>query len=152
MGILDKQLSEKLQLDIDLTLEKAIIQAKRKETIRKQQTVLRTDREVKVDYLKSKQREPNKYRDAPKDKGKKSVTVPPQKKCDRCLGNNHARKDCPAKDAICHACEKCGHYKKACRSKHIRQVTAYTDQVREATDQMEELFLGVIEIPNQETA
>ena len=68
------------------------------------------------------------------------------------MGNNHARKDNPAKDAICHACEKRGHYKKACRSKHIRQVTAYTDQVREETDQMEELFLGVIESPNQETA
>ena len=61
------------------------------------------------------------------------------------MGNNHARKDCPAKDAICHACEKHGHYKKACRSKHIRQVTAYTDEVREANDQMEELSLGVIE-------
>ena len=68
------------------------------------------------------------------------------------MDNNHARKDCPAKDAICHACEKRGHFKKACRSKHIRQVTAYTDQVSEATDQMEELFLGVIESPNQETA
>ena len=42
--------------------------------------------------------------------------------------------------------------KKACRSKHIRQVTAYTDQVREATDLMEELFLGVVESPNNETA
>ena len=68
------------------------------------------------------------------------------------MGNNRARKDCPAKDAICHACEKRGHYKKACRRKHIRQVTAYTDQVREATDQMEDLFLGVIESPNHETA
>ena len=36
--------------------------------------------------------------------------------------------------------------------RHIRQVTAYIDQVREATDQMEELFLNVIEIPNHETA
>ena len=68
------------------------------------------------------------------------------------MGNIHARIDYPAKDAICHACEKRGHFKKACRSKHIRQVTAYTDQVREATDQMEELFLGVIESPNHETA
>ena len=32
------------------------------------------------------------------------------------------------------------------------QVTANTDQVREATDQMEELFLGVTESPNHETA
>ena len=152
VSILDKQLSKKLQLDVDLTLEKAIIQARQKETIRKQQTVLRTDSEVKVDYFKSKRRKPYKYKGVNNDKGKKYVTVPSQKKCDRCLGNNHARKDCPAKDAICHACEKHGHYKKACRSKHIRQVTAYSNQVREATDQMEELFLGVMESPNHETA
>ena len=119
-----------LQLDIDLMLEKAIIHARQKETIRKQQ----------------------KYRGVPKDKGKKSVTVPSQKKCDRFLGNNHARRDCSAKDAICHACEKRGHHRKARISKHIGQVTVYTDRVREATDQVEELFLGVIESPNQETA
>ena len=47
-----------------------------------------------------------KQRGAPEDKGKKSVTVSPQKKCDRCLGNYHARNDCPSEDAICHACEK----------------------------------------------
>ena len=35
VGILDKQLSEKLQLDVDLTLEKAFIQARQKETIEK---------------------------------------------------------------------------------------------------------------------
>ena len=79
-----------------------------------------------------------------KIKEKNLLTVPPQKKYDRCLGNNHAREACPAKDAICHACKKRGHYKKDCRSKHIREVTAYTDQVREATDQMEELFLGFL--------
>ena len=76
------------KLDVDLTLEKAIIQARQKETIRKQPTVLRTDSEVKVDYFKSKQRGSNKYQGAPKDEGKKSVSVPPQKNCDRCLGNN----------------------------------------------------------------
>ena len=45
VGKLDKQLSEKLQLNIDLTLETAIIHARQKETtgIRKQQTVLRTN-------------------------------------------------------------------------------------------------------------
>ena len=35
---------------------------------------------------------------------------------------------------------------------YIRQVTAYTDQVSEATYQMEELFLGVIESPIHETS
>ena len=78
-------------------VEKMIIPARQKGTIRKQRTVLRTNSEVKVDYLKSKQRGPNKCTGAPKDKEKKFVTVPPQKKCDRCLGNNHARKHCPAK-------------------------------------------------------
>ena len=68
------------------------------------------------------------------------------------MGNSHARKDCPAENAICHAYEKCGHYKKACRNKDLGQVTAYTKQVREATDQMEGLLLGVIESPSHEAA
>ena len=55
-----------------------IVQARRKK-LRIQQTALRTDSEVKVDYLKSKQGGPNNYKDAPKDKEQKSATVHPRR-------------------------------------------------------------------------
>ena len=41
VGIRDKALSEKLQLETELTLERAINQVIQKEAVRKQQTVLR---------------------------------------------------------------------------------------------------------------
>ena len=40
MGLKDNKLSEKLQLDSELTLEKAVTQARQSETIKKQQDIL----------------------------------------------------------------------------------------------------------------
>ena len=40
MGLKDKKLSEKLQLDSKLTLEKAVTQARQSETVKKQQDIL----------------------------------------------------------------------------------------------------------------
>ena len=40
MGLKDKKLSEKLQLDSKLTLEKAVPQARQSETVKKQQDFL----------------------------------------------------------------------------------------------------------------
>ena len=54
VGIRDKALSEKLQLEAELTLERAINQVRQKEAVRKQQTVLRAEgdspRQADVDY------------------------------------------------------------------------------------------------------
>ena len=43
VGLKDKTLSEKLQLEADLTLEKAINQARQKELIRRQQGFIRQE-------------------------------------------------------------------------------------------------------------
>ena len=40
MGLKDKKLSEKLQLDSKLTLEKAVTQTRQSETVKKQQDIL----------------------------------------------------------------------------------------------------------------
>ena len=40
MGLKDKKLSEKLQLDSKLTLEKAVTQARQSEAVKKQQDIL----------------------------------------------------------------------------------------------------------------
>ena len=41
VGLVDEQLSEKLQLDHNLTLKRAVDQARQKEAVRKQQAVVR---------------------------------------------------------------------------------------------------------------
>lgn len=43
VGIRDKALFEKLQLEADLTLDKAVNVARQKETVRRQQGILRGD-------------------------------------------------------------------------------------------------------------
>ena len=58
--------------------------------------------------------------------------------CTRC-GQlpKHDKKNCPAKDSICHKCHKKGHYKAVCRSKRL------VGEVQ-ASDDSENEFLGVI--------
>ena len=43
VGLLDAKLSEKLQLDPELTLPKAVNQARQSEAVKKQQTLMRND-------------------------------------------------------------------------------------------------------------
>ena len=43
VGLKDKTLSEKLQLEAELTLEKAINQARQKELVRQQQDIIRQE-------------------------------------------------------------------------------------------------------------
>ena len=52
VGIRAKALSEKLQLEADLTLEKAMNFARQKETVRKQQLVLRGDGKQQIDAVR----------------------------------------------------------------------------------------------------
>ena len=40
-----------------------------------------------------------------------------REKCYFCGNNKHARKLCPARDAVCYKCQKRGHFAKICRSK-----------------------------------
>jgi len=41
--------------------------------------------------------------------------------CCYCGLNQHSRLLCPARDAICHACKKRGHYSRVCRTKSSKQ-------------------------------
>ena len=57
VGLVDEQLSEKLQLDPNLTLKRAVDQARQKKAVRKQQAVVRCNHPVvttNVDAMRSK--------------------------------------------------------------------------------------------------
>ena len=108
VGLCSAALSEKLQRDADLTLDKAVRMAREDETIRKQQALLRNDfkedkpeqgkDKLDLDYLRKK---PFKHRREPP-----SATPPGQqqqnpKKCTRCgRSPAHSREQCPA---TCHS-------------------------------------------------
>ena len=102
VGLKDKTLSEKLQLGADLSLERAINQARQKELVRKQQEINRqegTSSSSNVDRVKSN-------RPRPKDKFKTSNEVEDRNQtCGRCGGKRHERNECPAKKFISNSCK-----------------------------------------------
>ena len=137
VGIKDADLSKKLHLNLKLTLETAIADARQSEQAKKQQAVVRGSSTTTVEAVKSGHRP----RHAPRSR-LPGVTPRPQT-CTRCgKSPPHGKPQCPAREATCHACHKKGHYKRCCRTKAtIKQV------VRDGRDSSEdEAFLGAIRV------
>ena len=122
VGIRDRSLSERLQLDAGLTLESAKTRARQREAVHEQQSVLRNapKQEVAVDWVSRKPPRRPSYKPRPPDSGQ----------CSRCGKERHPRNVCPAKDAICHKCTKkvLSHYSSQCRSKVVMEVAASPDE------------------------
>ena len=65
-----------------------------------------------------------------------------KQKCERCNRPPHTRMKCPARDWFCNNYGRKGHWKKACRSKTVSQVTA---ELQDTTQQIDEsFFLGEV--------
>ena len=120
VGLRDTRLAERLQLDPELTLEKAVIQARQSEAVKKQQVLLRDDQssygaKETVDAVHKSKLYRKKEQQKRKDQGH---TAMPNPTCQRCgKSPSHARNSCPAKDAVCRKCTKKGHFAKVCKSR-----------------------------------
>ena len=146
VGLQDSKLSEKLQLDPELSLAKAINHARQSEAVKKQQALLRNDfkdsedAKKNVDAVKVTRKNPPKLKDenGPKPKKtplKKPPSQPSSTRCERCRNlPPHKRANCPAKDATCFKCSKGGRWGTVCKlSKTAGEV-----------EEDENLFLGEI--------
>lgn len=118
VGIRDARLSERLQMDPELTLQKCLDQVRQSEQVKKQQGIVRHSA-TSVDAVKSKpQRKKFNTKKAAKPPAETSSS------CGRCgKSPNHSRDKCPAKQATCNKCGKQGHYASLCRSTGIREIT-----------------------------
>ncbi|KAK0132392.1 hypothetical protein N1851_032733 [Merluccius polli] len=142
VGLQDKGLSERMQLDADLTLDKAIRMARQSEEVKRQQFSLRGDTRSEAMFksnFKSAKNKPQ-YADSQKQKPHStqySKDKGAQSQCQNC-GNSpfHQKSDCPANDVKCHACGRRGHYKRVCKSKYVHEVEEDEDE--------EEIFLGSV--------
>ena len=138
VGIRDAALSQQLQLDPELTLEKAKKKIRQREAVGEQQKELKGAAEAaisleEVRYRKQfKGKGPNSHKSG-RDSKAKSTSI---KTCTRCGKGSHPRDKCPAREATCHRCKKKGHYSSQCFTKQVSEVsseslldTAFLDMV-----------------------
>ena len=122
VGIQDQALSQRMQMDPELTLEKAKTFTRQKEAIREQQLMLEstTKTTTSVDQVqrlhqKGKRTQSHSFKPPP-------ARPPSSKLCMRCRRGPHPRHQCPAKDVQCHKCKHKGHFAVQCRSKSVAEV------------------------------
>ena len=148
VGIENRELSERMQLNPNLTLEKATNLARQRETVKQQQTILdggfkssrvEVDGVVKGNFRRKKDSLRDKSQEKTKAKlPENSRTKPqPEQKCQKCLGNFHPKKNCPARLSKCRKCLKIGHWAQACKSSKAGKLFEI------ATDE-ENFFLGEV--------
>ena len=138
VGLLSASLSEKLQLDPALTLEKAITQARQAEAIKLQQPLIRGEGAVKPDLPVGAVQQGRPSQNRSREKGAnwqrqsqetQTLNQPHATRCPWCgLSPKHDQACCPARG------KKRGHYRRACRSQ------AKVDMVEEGSDS----FLGAV--------
>lgn len=139
IGIADSDVSQKLQLEPDLTLEKAISIARQSELIKVQNARDRsTENEVSAVTSKYKKFKPfgKRYaKDRTNPQFKSAAKTDYGKDCTRC-GRTHDYGACPATGKRCHKCNKIGHFEIKCKTKCVGAV--------KTTDRDSAWFLGPV--------
>jgi hypothetical protein len=139
VGIRNSALSEKLQLDSELTLDKAITRVRQAEAVKQQQPLLRGKPDTPVGALQ-KGRGGSRGGRGGTPAGSKQPQSQQQSACTRCGRRPaHDKAQCPARNQTSNKCKKLGHFAAVCRtSKKVRNVQTNQDSAEE------DAFLGTV--------
>ncbi|KAL1279202.1 hypothetical protein QQF64_025875 [Cirrhinus molitorella] len=128
IGLRDKSLSEKLQLQGTLTLTRAIEMARSHELIKTQNA---EQSESKLEEVKFSQQKCGRGKKMSTDRQRKGQGYrnewSDRKKCTRCNKTHNQKEYCPAKKAECRKCKRTGHFAVVCHTKTVQEVTSYED-------------------------
>ena len=103
VGIRDNSLSERLQMDETLDLDKAKKMVRQREAVKEQQSILKQGKESSLDFVKRSE-----TRNQRSNFSQRQAIKEP--KCTRCGKGPHTKQICPAKEATCYRCSRKGHY------------------------------------------
>ncbi|UYV64896.1 K02A2.6-like, partial [Cordylochernes scorpioides] len=138
VGVRDKALSERMQLDSELTLEKAVKLVRQQEAVRQQQVDLqRPSTSQKINQVKfnSKKQSP-KQQQQPSRKKKSAKT---RSRCPKCGGFTHREgQACRAEGQRCNLCSKTGHFANCCPDKQAK--TAEVKAISELDEEIDFLL------------
>lgn len=142
VGVTDGRLSEALQMDSNLTVEKAIDKARQSETVKAQQGMIRKS-EVQVEAVKkigSYNKNFNKAKKKNESSSNKGGKPSENKaKCKKCGASpSHKWENCPANAVTCYFCKKRGHYSRCCMKK-VGEI-----QLEEESSDEQSYYLGEV--------
>ncbi|UYV64758.1 K02A2.6-like [Cordylochernes scorpioides] len=135
VGVRDKALSERMQLDSELTLEKAVKLVRQQEAVRQQQVDLqRPSTSQKVNQVKfnSKKQSPKQQQQLSRKKEKSAKT---RSRCPKFGGFTHREgQACRAEGQRCNLCSKTDHFANCCPDKQAK--TAEVKAVSELDEEI----------------
>ena len=120
VGIRDHALSEHLQIEAELTLDKVKRLIRQRKVVKEQQEVLKqpNKEDISLDTV-AKQAHRGKLPRIPPP----TMRQPLVENCRRCGKGPHPRQSCPAKNVMCYCCNRKGHYSAQCLSNTVAPQT-----------------------------
>ena len=140
VGIKDRAMSEKLQMDSELTLDKAKKTVRQKEAVKDQAKQLHGRHEATLEGIRFRGKGPRRGGVSGKQGGYPKGKLKPQ--CKRCGKDWHQLDKCSARDAICHKCSHKGHFAAQCFSKTTAATSTHEISIESA-------FLGALSTKNE---
>ncbi|XP_060531121.1 uncharacterized protein LOC132704835 isoform X3 [Cylas formicarius] len=143
-GILDQNLSDRLQLKSNLKLEDAILEAKQAEMLSWQSNILRNGEGMGKEVCALDKR---KYRSSKGSSGKTAGWAQNKEVAgsDFCGKESHSREKCPARKATCSHSKKIGHWAKVCKNKSVRAVEKESEESNsEEENNNKDGFIGLM--------
>ena len=139
VGIRDTALSEKMQMDPNLTLETAKKSIHQREAVHEQQQTLKNITDGNLDAIRphrplnpgdnrhrncaiTSDRHDQQRGNRRHTQSRPNQTQPDERSCTRCSRERHPRDKCPVKDAQCHNCQRKGHYSTQCFRRTVSTV------------------------------
>ena len=146
VGVIDEALSDRLQMKSDLKLAEAVQITRQAEARKDNREIVRGDAKSfhstsSVDSV-TRKHQPQKRKNTPKEPPSQatSTTAKHANTCKWCRHEQHFRRVCPAREAVCGKCKKVGHFQTVFQAKTIQEVVTFDTE----NPDPETLYLGEV--------